>query len=36
MGSAPARSGSEPSVAVDVSFVPVSAATRVRGGDVDD
>ena len=35
-GSAPARSGSEPSVAVDVSFSRVSAATRVRGEDDED
>ena len=35
-GSAPARSGSEPSVEVDVSFSRVSAATRVRGEDDDD
>ena len=35
-GSAPARSGSEPSVEVDVSFSRVSAATRVRVEDDDD
>ena len=35
-GSVPARSGSEASVAVDVSFAPVSAATRVSEALQDD
>ena len=34
-GSGPARSGSEPSVEVDVSFSRDSAATRVRDDDDD-